>query len=228
MPSVKSIPGELPQNKNKPMPSNFSLVDLEAIHHVSNSVLSRYRREGIDVHDSRSIVEKIFSLRVKPPEWIATFDAIAGPADSNSTHYQRLRKLKAEAVKIELHNDRAKGDSYAKADCEAIQLAWSAALNLGFTEMLAMLPPQLAGLDESGLEKRLSEEFRKLQTHLSDLESELWEKIYQQFNTRQSDEPNTATKGTLPITGPGRRPRAGEAAGSTAARSTNRKAKSNP
>ena len=162
------------------MPAPVSITDLAEIHKISDSLLSRWKREGTDVYDSRAVVSRIWNSRRKAPEWEATVDALTKGANAAGSH-EEIRRLKtqAELRRLDLINGRLAGDSFAKDDCQQVMASLGSALTLGLTEMSATLPSLLEGLDASGVSVPLDAAIYKLREQLGDLESELWQKVYE-------------------------------------------------
>lgn len=167
----------------------LSLRDLEEVHRVSHSHLAKWQKEGVDVYDSRSIARKIWSLRRRPPEWIEVYDSLMKSADDDSHEGLKRQKTKEEVEKLKIQNAKAKGDSFDRQDGEAVMASWIAALKLAHTEMIAMCPPQLVGLTESQIETFLSDSFRDMMTNLSDLQSQLWQEVYEHYITECEEPP---------------------------------------
>jgi len=176
------------------MPVSVSLLDLAEIHKISDSKLAKWRKEGVDVFDTRSVVTRIWGLRRKPPEWIPTFGKLTDGGESGTHEAAKKLKTEAEVKRLNLINERLAGDSYAKADCDEIMAAWMAALSLGFTEMQAMLPPQLEGLTAAKIEVELSDALHNLRENLSNLSSDLWERVYQSATPDENQSPATNGK----------------------------------
>jgi len=149
----------------------------------------------VDVYDSRSIIRKIWSLRTKPPEWTSLHSSLVKNEDEDSHDYWKKEKTKEEVERLRLANAKSAGDMFDRVDGEAVMVSWASALNLALSELKATLPPQIAGLDEATVEIRLDEEFRKLQENLSDLESQLWQKVYDKYRTGIEEAPADEASG---------------------------------
>ena len=89
----------------------------------------------------------------------------------------KRRKLAAESERIEFANAVARGEFFPREDVDAANMQLGTAFKLAIAEAKATWPPQLAGLDEVGIDKRLDETFRVMLTNLSDLESALWQEV---------------------------------------------------
>lgn len=161
----------------------LSINSLAEVHRVSVPHLAKWKAMGFDIHDSRVVVEKIWGGRTKPPDWVDVFDRLNKDSDDDSHEGLKRAKTREEVEKLRIGNAKAKGELFDRADGEAVMVTWASALNLGMTELLAMLPPQLEGLDAAAIERLLIGEFDKLRDHLSDLGGDLWQKVYDQYIT---------------------------------------------
>lgn len=121
----------------------------------------------------------------KPDSWKEFFET----PDQDSHDYWKKEKTKEEVERLRLANAKSAGDMFDRVDGESVMVSWASALNLALAEMRATLPPQIAGLDEASVEARLEEEFRKMQENLSDLESQLWQKVYDKYRTGIEEAP---------------------------------------
>lgn len=166
-----------------------TLVSLAKLHHVAESILSRWQKQGIDIYDSRAVCLKVWNARKTAPEWSETIDAMRSDLDEGSERYWRREKLKRETEKLQLHNDLASGEQYKRADVDAANLALGSAFKLALSESESVLPPQLVGLSEAEIEKVLRDMNRKLLTDLSDMQSGLWQGILAKYReTSRPDE----------------------------------------
>lgn len=154
-----------------------TLAALAETHHISDSVLSRWRTSGVDVTDSREVVRKIWKARTKPPGWKSLFDELTRSTDDDSKEALQRRKLLAEAERIELANSVAKGEYFPREDVDAANWSFGTAVKMKLAELEATLPPQLAGLDEVGVAKVLHESYFRMLSELSDLDSALWVEV---------------------------------------------------
>lgn len=150
------------------------------IYRLPGGTLRSLKAKGADPSDARTIFAGLIRTTRKPDAWREFFES----SDQDTHEGLKKEKTREEVERLRLGNAKAKGDSFDRADGETIMVAWSSALNLALAEMRAMMPPQLVGLDESALEKRLDDDFRKLQSQLGDLDSELWRKVYDQYSSR--------------------------------------------
>ena len=159
----------------------IALRDLEEIHRVSFGHLAKWEKEGVNVRDTRQVVAKIWNLQRKPPERVEAFTRLA-EGESDDTHEGwKKKKTMAEVALKEVALAKARGDTFDRADGEQVMASWIAALNLALIELQAMIPPQLEGLDAAGIEIRIGAEIQKIRENLGNLNSELWNNVYDNY-----------------------------------------------
>jgi len=149
------------------------------------------KARGADPSDARTVFAALRETTRKPDAWRDFFET----GDQDSHDYWKKEKTKEEVERLRLANAKSAGDMFDRVDGEAVMVSWASALNLALAELKATLPPQMAGLDEASVEVRLDEEFRKLQENLSDLESQLWQKVYDKYRTGIEEAPADETSG---------------------------------
>lgn len=160
----------------------ISIHALCEIFKVSDPHLAKWEKEGVDIRDARAVVSKVWTLRKKPPLWVDTFTRMTKGDDPDTHEALKKEKTRAELERLTIANAKAKGDSFDRADGEAVMASWISALNISLTEMQSMLPPQLEGLAAAGIERLLGDEIQKIRENLSNLSSELWERVYEAYN----------------------------------------------
>jgi hypothetical protein len=156
-----------------------------SIYRIPNPTLRSIKNKGADIYDARSVIAIIRNSTRKPDEWKDFFEV----GDTDSHEYWKKEKTKEEVERLRLANAKSSGEMFDRVDGESVMVAWVSALKLSLAELLATLPPQLAGLDEAGVESRLADEFHKMQANLGDLESELWKKVYDKYSNGTADTP---------------------------------------
>lgn len=169
----------------------ISEEQLCTVYRLPQPTLRSIKNKGADIYDARSVIAVIRSTTRKPDEWKDFFES----GDTDSHEYWKKEKTKEEVERLRLANAKSSGEMFDRVDGESVMVAWVSALNLSLAELLATLPPQLAGLDESGVEYRLSDEFHKMQSNLGDLESELWKKVYDKYSNGTADSPADGESG---------------------------------
>jgi hypothetical protein len=174
------------------MSAPIPLTDLAEIHKISDGKLSKWRREGTDVYDTREVVSRIWKLRRRPPEWIEVFNRLTKADDAGTHEALKRQKTAGEVERLRLVNERLAGESFPRAEGEAVMASWIAALNVGLLELQSQMPPQLEGLSAAKIDEFLGEAFHKFRTDLSDLSSDLWDRVYQ--NATPETSPPSPTK----------------------------------
>lgn len=155
----------------------FNSSELAAIYKISPNNLRTMSAKGVDIHDAREVVKDIKASSRKPESWAEFF---TNP-DDDSHEYWKLCKTREEVERLRLMNAKASGEMFDRADGERVQNAWASALNLALAERQATAPQLLAGKDEAWIADWIEDENRKLLEQLSDLESGLWEQVYDNY-----------------------------------------------
>jgi hypothetical protein len=169
--------------------------DLAELHKISDVHLIKWEAEGVEIRDTREVVRKIWGLQRKPPNWVEVFTRLA-EGESDDTHEGwKKRKTIAEVKLKETALSKARGESFDRKDGEQVMAAIASALNLRLTEMQAMIPPQLEGLDASGIEIILGKEIQKIREDLADLESQLWARVYETYIPANTQAPADSAVG---------------------------------
>jgi phage terminase Nu1 subunit (DNA packaging protein) len=162
------------------MTGTLRITDLAELHHLDDKTLGTWQKQGTQIFDTRELVLKIFHSRKRPPEWVAVIDRITQGGDAGSHEALKKDKTAGEVRRLDLINSRLSGDSFAKEDCQQVMASLGSALTLGLTEMSATLPSQLEGLNAEGVSLLLEAAIYKLREQLADLESDLWQRVYQE------------------------------------------------
>lgn len=174
-----------------------SLVRYAEIYHLSESLLSRWRKDGVDLDDSREVFRKLWNSRTSAPEWTSLLDELRADLNATSEKFWRREKVRAEAQRIELANGLTRGEQMKREDVDAANMALGSAFKLATAEAQSVLPPQLVGLAEAEIEKALAATFRKMLGNLADLESTLWSNVlakYQNAGDRDGESVEPAPK----------------------------------
>lgn len=165
-----------------------------ALYRIPVQTLSSMRQRGCDVMDAREFFRALMKTTRKPDEWREFF----AEADDDSHEHWKKQKTKEEVERLRLMNSKAGGEMFDRADGERIQEAWGSALNLALAERQATAPQLLAGKDEAWIADWFEEENRKVRENLSDLESSLWESVYEQYAKTEESSTNDEAGGKRP------------------------------
>lgn len=159
-------------DKRKP-PTEQQLCD---VYHVTRGQLQSLRTRGADIYDARSVLAFIKKAVRKPPEWKEVFNV-----DEDSHEFWKKEKTKEEVERLRLANAKASGEMFDKEDGEKVQDAWAAALSIKLSERAATYPQLMAGKDEAWIADFVEGEDRRLREELSDLESGLWQQVFEKY-----------------------------------------------
>ena len=157
------------------------LRDLADIHGIDFGLLGKWQKDGVNISDSTEIAIRAIKSRTPPAEWIKVKDCLVQDADEDSHEYWKKAKTKEEVERLRLANSKAAGEMFERADGERIQDAWASALNLAISERGVTAPQVLAGKDEAWIADWFEAEDRRMMEQLSDLESGLWEQVYENY-----------------------------------------------
>ena len=160
---------------------DVTLQTLEEIHKVSFEKLSIWKKQGVDIYDSRAIISKIQSLRRVPPTWAATWNLLFKAADEDSHDYWKREKTKEEVEKLRLQNSKLAGEMFDRQDGEKIQQLWAATLATVLAEKQGTWPQVLAGKSEAEIEEYLAGQMHDIRENLSDLESAAWQETFDRY-----------------------------------------------
>ena len=120
--------------------------DLCSIYRVTEATISRWKRDGVDMHDPQAVKKHIASLLVKPPAYRAS------ALDPQSCDQARTRKMALQCVQLERQIDREDGDWTHNDVIKEDTLAAATVLKTGMLKLEAELPPVLAGLNEADMQ----------------------------------------------------------------------------
>lgn len=154
-----------------------TLAQASRMYHVPLQTINSMKQRGCDVMDAREFFRTLMKTTRKPDEWREFF----ADSDDDSHEHWKKQKTKEEVEKLRLTNSKASGDMFDRSDGERIQEAWGSALNLSLAERQATAPQLLAGKDEAWIADWFEEENRKIKESLSDLESALWQQVYDKY-----------------------------------------------
>lgn len=155
---------------------HISDEDFARIYKIPEATLRGLRAKGGDPSDARTIFALLRKTTRKPDTWIDFFKE-----DEDSPEYWKKEKEKETVRGLRLKNALAEGEQYRREDVDAAKMQLGSAFKLALMEARAQLPPQLAGLDESGVDRILDAEIRKILANLSDLESATWNQIREKY-----------------------------------------------
>ena len=167
---------------------------IAALYRVPVQTLSSMRQRGCDVTDAREFFRALMKTTRKPDEWREFF----AEADEDSHEHWKKQKTKEEVERLRLMNSKAGGEMFDRADGERIQEAWASALNLALAERQATAPQLLAGKDEAWIADWFEDENRKVRENLSDLESALWQQVYERYAKTEESSVDGETGGKRP------------------------------
>ena len=185
-------------------PPPRTLEEMAFYYRVSTPFLHKAKEEGWDIYDARRMVERLLTTNSsnRPKEWLGVFDKIVDAGEDDSHEALKKEKTRQEVARLKIANAKAQGDSFDRRDGEAVMASWIAALNLAHIEMQAMVPPQLEGLSAAKIEEFMSEAFHTMRENLSDLSSELWNKVYEHYIPGYEESPADDEGGSVGKTRP--------------------------
>ena len=169
-----------------------TLVGAAFIYRLSLNTLKSLQQRGCNVFDAREVVKMISNTGRKPEEWREFFE----DSDDSHEHWKKA-KTKEEVERLRLANSKAAGEMFDRADGERIQDAWASALSLAIDERGATAPQMLAGKDEAWIADWFDEENRKMKENLSDMESGLWQEVYENYAGNE-ESPSDGAEGGKP------------------------------
>lgn len=176
----------------------MTLRELQAIHKIDYGLLGQWQKAGVDIESSVEVAMRAIKSRTPPTEWIKVKDLLTQEADTDSHEYWKREKTKEEVERLRLMNSKAGGEMFDRSDGERIQEAWGSALNLALAERQATAPQLLAGKDEAWIADWFEEENRKIRENLSDLESALWQQVYERYAKTEESSTDGETGGKRP------------------------------
>lgn len=160
---------------------HVTVENLAEIHKVSRENLTMWKKQGVDIWDSRAVISKIQSLRRVPPTWAATWNLLFKSSDEDSHDFWKREKTKEEVEKLRLQNSKLAGEMFDRGDGEKIQQLWAATLATLAAEKKGTWPQVMAGKTEAELEEMLEVEWHDFLVNLSDLESAAWEETFRRY-----------------------------------------------
>ena len=128
-------------------------------HGVSRrSLVSWQTEEALDLADDNAVAARVAE--------------VAGKAGTDlDIKAARLRKLTAEANRIETENRVRSGDLISRAQAQQSAMTVASTARARLLQTASALPPRLAGLDEARIQAILRAEFIEILTELSDPKS---------------------------------------------------------
>jgi hypothetical protein len=180
----------------------ISIRNLAEIHRISDVKLGQYANQGVDIWDSRAVIRKLWTQRVKPPEWTVLFDELTAE-DESSHEYWKKEETKEKVNKLRLQNSLIEGEQFKREDVDAATMALGSAFKLALMEAKSVLPPQLVGLTEAEIEKLLDGVFRRTLENMSDLSSSTWTQIKEKYARGEDAGQDSGPGGTGNATEPG-------------------------
>jgi hypothetical protein len=141
-----------PKQHPKKQPSNISQLSRDT--GISRDTLQRWKSEGTDIF--------------KPQELAAKVAAMPAQGGGSGLVEARLRKLTAEADRIELQLARERGELLPAGEVEASAIQVCSATRAALLSLTNSLPPKLAGLNEGKILNVLRTEFFRILRDLSD------------------------------------------------------------
>jgi len=128
-------------------------------HGVSRRSLTSWQmEEGLDLADDNAVAARVAE--------------VAGKAGADlDIKAARLRKLTAEANRIETENKVRSGDLISRAQAQQSAMTVASTARARLLQTANTLPPRLAGLGEVAIQKILRSEFIEILTDLSDPKS---------------------------------------------------------
>ena len=128
-------------------------------HGVSRRSLTSWQmEEGLDLADDNAVAARVAE--------------VAGKAGADlDIKAARLRKLTAEANRIETENRVRSGDLISRAQAQQSAMTVASTARARLLQTANTLPPRLAGLDEAKIQAILRAEFIEILTDLSNPQS---------------------------------------------------------
>lgn len=163
--------------------SHITDAQWQDIYKLPPQTLRGLKAKGGDPADARTMFAKLRETSRKPDTWREYF-----AEDEDSTEYWKREKEKEQVRGLRLKNSLTEGEQFRREDVDAAKMALGSAFKLALMEAQAQLPPQLAGLDEAGVEAVISAEFSKILGHLSDMSSAMWQSILKKYATDEDSQ----------------------------------------
>ena len=148
-PKSPSLPDGTPDLDRVKLKGDEGRRVLCSIYRVTEATVSRWKRDGVDMHDPQAVKKHISSLLVKPPAYRAS------ALDPQSYDQARTRKMALQCIQLERQIDREDGDWTHNDVIREDTLAASGVLKAGMLKLEAELPPVLAGLNEADMQKEM-------------------------------------------------------------------------
>lgn len=167
------------------MPKKFTNADYCQIYRLAESTLRGLREKGADPSDARTVFAALRKTTRKPDTWREFFSG--GDGEEDTKEFWQKREIQEKVRKLELANALAEGEQFLREDVDAANMQLGTAFKLALLEAQAQLPPQLAGLDEAGVDQVLAAEFRRILGNMSDLSSALWNKIREKYEKGEGE-----------------------------------------
>ena len=174
--------------KRKP-PAETQLADL---YRLPLGTIRLLRQRGCDIYDARDVVKFLKRTARKPSEWKDFFEE-----GDDSHEYWKREKTKQEVEGLRLKNAKVSGEMFDKLDGESVQDAWAAALKIKLAERRATYPQLMAGKAEAWIADFVESEDRKMLEELSDLESGLWEQVFEKYASVEGTPADVAEGGNV-------------------------------
>ena len=156
--------------------------ELAAFWRVPIGTMRGWKTKGADPKDPRQVFTLLRKTTRKPDMWREVFET----DDEDSHEFWKKEKDKEAAISLRLKNEKARGEVFERDDGEAVQSAWGSALVLAITERRGTEPQLLAGKDEAWIAEYMEEKDRRMLAELSDLESGLWQQVYEKYATGET------------------------------------------
>lgn len=169
------------------------------IYRLEPGLLSRWQKEGIDIFDARRVALRAISSRTPAKGWVEVKDELFSD-DEQSHEFWKREKTKEEVEGLRLKNAKIAGEMFDKGDGDKVQDAWATALQLALAERKATYPQLMAGKDEAWIADFVEGEDRELLVKLADLESGLWQQVFEKYAGLEGPSPDEAKGGKNPST----------------------------
>jgi phage terminase Nu1 subunit (DNA packaging protein) len=128
---------------------------------VSVRTLQKWEKEGLDITDEAAVM-----LRA---------DLAQGRKDSREDAGEaKLRKLIAEADRVELQVAKERGDLIAISEIDEVLMRLGAVVRAAIMRLEADLPPMLEGLSSAKMQKLIRSKVDEVLTALSDESAAIW------------------------------------------------------
>lgn len=128
---------------------------------VSVRSLQKWEKEGVDITDEEAVMRRAALAQGRKDE---KEDATAA----------KLRKLIAEADRVELQVSKERGDLISVAEVDEILLRIGSVVRASIMRLEADLPPMLEGLTPSKMQKLIRGKIDEVLTALADESSTIW------------------------------------------------------